>query len=79
LVDPFQVHRDRPVHDHLGDYLGFLEAGGNTPKHISTTATRIRAVLSGIEAKRLADFDAVGFAEIFRFDEKSLMNNSPDE
>jgi hypothetical protein len=40
LIDPFKVHRNRPIDDHLTDYLGFLRSEGSTAKHVSTTGAR---------------------------------------
>src|SRR5262245_61634894 len=58
IIDPFQSHRNRPIADHLADYLGYLASEGSTSKHVSTTGARIRGVLEGIGAQRLADLDA---------------------
>jgi hypothetical protein len=30
LIDPFKAHRDRPIGDHLTDYLGLLRSEGVT-------------------------------------------------
>jgi integrase len=59
LIDPFKVHRNRPIDDHLTDYLGFLRSEGSTAKHVSTTGARIRTMLAGTGAKRLSDLDAI--------------------
>jgi integrase len=58
LVDPFARQRDRPIGEHVDDYLGFLRSKGNTAKHVDLTGTRLRAVLSACEVARTGDLDA---------------------
>jgi hypothetical protein len=58
VADPFARHRNRPIAEHFQDYIRFLELEDGTPKHVAQTATRIRAILDGTGAQRLADLDA---------------------
>jgi integrase len=58
IVDPFARHRNRPIAEHLADFLAFLSSEGATQKHVGQTGSRIRAILDGIGAKRLADLEA---------------------
>ena len=57
-TDPFKTHRNRPIGEHVDDYLGFLRSKGNTAKHVDLTETRLRAVLEGCDVLRTGDFDA---------------------
>ena len=58
LADPFEIHRGRPIEDHVGEYIAFLESKGNTAKYVDLTATRLRAVVAGCGVARLGDLDA---------------------
>jgi hypothetical protein len=59
ICDPFKTHRNRPIGEHIDDYIGFIRSEGGTDKHVSTTEARIRAIVDGIGARRLDDLDAV--------------------
>jgi hypothetical protein len=39
LIDPFHAHRNRPIRDHLADYLAFIASEGATSKHVAETKT----------------------------------------
>jgi integrase len=63
LVDPFANHRNRPINEHIEDYLGFLRAKGDTLKHVNLTETRLRAVLKGCGVARSGDLNAAHVAD----------------
>jgi integrase len=58
VSDPFKVHRQRPIGEHVDDYLGFLGSKGNTAKHVDMTETRLRATLAGSGVERVGDLNA---------------------
>src|SRR5262245_38284128 len=43
ISDPFEEHRKRPLAEHVEDYRRYLEAKGNTAKHVRLTVCRVRA------------------------------------
>src|SRR5262249_35898447 len=56
--DPYAEHRKRPLDDHLADFGAALQAKGDTADHVGLTLARLRAVIDGTGAARLADLDA---------------------
>jgi site-specific recombinase XerD len=58
LVNPFQDHLNKPVAVHLDSFAESLAAKDNTPEHVALTVSRVRAVCTGCEFKRLADLNA---------------------
>lgn len=55
LTDPFAEHRDRPLTEHVRDYLLDLKDGGTSPDYQGAVEQRLRRVVSGIKAKSLND------------------------
>lgn len=55
LDDPFELHRKRPLNDHLSDFRQFLEGKGNTEKHARQTCHRVQAIVDGCRFVRLGD------------------------
>jgi integrase len=47
LANPFEVHRKRPLLEHLADFESALLAKGDTPKQAGQVASRGRRVLTG--------------------------------
>lgn len=58
LVDPYDEYQHKPLSDHIDDYERHLKAKGNTPKHATQSAQRIRKLMTGCKYKRLSDIDA---------------------
>lgn len=58
LVDPFEKHQKTPLTKHIDEYETHLKAKGNTEKHASQTAKRIRKLTSGCGFMWLRDIDA---------------------
>jgi integrase len=58
ILDPFEVHRSRPLADHLADYRRFLEAEGNCPEYVAKTYARMVAILDGCRLVFIADLTA---------------------
>ncbi len=56
-IDPFEVHRKRPLTDHLEDFRAFLDAKGNTAAHVALTLQRITAAFDGCKFTKLADLN----------------------
>ncbi len=61
-ANPIASHQKTGIEEHLAEYLGFLRSGDCSPKHLSQTETRLRAVISGVGAERLCELDAVKVA-----------------
>ena len=57
-IDPFEVHRERPLAEHVEDFRGFLESKANTVEHVALTVNRVLAAFDGCGFKRLADLNA---------------------
>lgn len=55
LLDPFKPHLDRPLAEHLADYLEDLRHGGTSPEYHAAVVTRLNRVFGGIKAKTLRD------------------------
>src|SRR5262249_26124782 len=55
LADPMDEHTKKPLNEHLGDFIAYLRAKGNTAKHVALSETRIRAILDGCRFVRVAD------------------------
>ena len=59
LFDPYEEHEIRTLEDHFAEYESFLLAKGNSKKHVSQTASRIRKLATGCGFKRLSDIDGI--------------------
>jgi integrase len=53
--DPAEEHLRRPLDEHLNDYATFLQAKGDSEKHVFETVSRVRAALRGCGFATLAD------------------------
>ena len=47
VYDPFEQHRKRPLSDHLEDYDSFLQAKGDSEKHVYQVISRARKIIQG--------------------------------
>jgi excisionase family DNA binding protein len=47
LVDPYEVHRRRPLAEHLIDFQTALRAKGNSPDYVELVVSRLRALADG--------------------------------
>lgn len=56
LADPFEEHRRRPLAEHLDDYKRFLEAQGNSGKHVAQTTANIKAILGDMTSEKVAEY-----------------------
>jgi integrase len=55
IVDKFDVHRGRPLVEHLDEYEEHLCAKGNTEKHVKLKVGRIRKAIKGCGFSTLRD------------------------
>jgi len=55
--DPFHLHRNRPLSEHLADFKTHLESKGRTAKHVRSTMTRLKSPFDGCGFRRLAELD----------------------
>lgn len=62
LLDTRSVQSAKPLSQHVEDYRQSLQDSGATPDHVLVTCNRVRAVLEGVGAKRIADVTATGVA-----------------
>lgn len=58
LVNPYKVHLDRPLSEHVADYLSALRAEGVSDKHFSERSRCLLAVIEATSAKSLPDLTA---------------------
>lgn len=63
LATPFDEHAGNPLTAHLDSFRRHLEAKGNTPGHIDTTVSRVRAILDACGFKYIRDISAAQVAE----------------
>jgi integrase len=63
VFEPADVHATIPLTTHLADYVRYLDAKGNTDKHVSLTRTRAQACLDGCQFVRIADLRASAVVE----------------
>jgi integrase len=58
ISDPFELHRKRPLLEHLDDWQADLAASGATAKHVLQTVACARRVLNGCQFAFIADLSA---------------------
>jgi integrase len=58
--DPFERHRNRPLLDHLEEYLAAMTADGTRLKHVHMTRQRVRRVLDAGHIRFIRDLSASG-------------------
>lgn len=58
IVDQTDEHAKRPLAEHLADYVRYLEAKGDTPKHVRQTETRASATLDACRFVRIGDLQS---------------------
>ena len=66
LLDPYKVHLDRPLVDHLKDYLEDVKHGGTSPAYHAAVESRLNRVFDGIKAKTLRDITSESLKTFFR-------------
>lgn len=61
VLDPaaerFRQHAARPIDEHFAEYLEHCKHAGHSPMHVANKRAALRALLDGINAKRLADLE----------------------
>jgi integrase len=55
LADALDADAQKPLLEHLADYVRYLTAKGNTAKHVSMTEARVKAALAGCRFVKIAD------------------------
>jgi hypothetical protein len=55
LVNPYMLHLDRPLSEHVADYQSALKAEGVSDKHFSERSRCLLAVIQDNHAKYLPD------------------------
>ncbi|MBY0456526.1 MAG: site-specific integrase [Gemmataceae bacterium] len=66
LTDPFKVHLDRPLKEHIDDYLEDVRHGGTSTQYHGAVAARLARTFDGIGAKTLRDVTADKLKAFFR-------------
>ncbi|OWK34933.1 tyrosine-type recombinase/integrase [Fimbriiglobus ruber] len=66
LTDPYKIHFDRALGEHIGDYLEDLRHGGTSPEYHEAVELRLARVFDGIKAKSLRDVTADKLKAFFR-------------
>jgi hypothetical protein len=64
LVNPYKAHLDRPLSEHVADYLSALKAESVSDKHFSERSCCLLAVIQDIHAKYLPDLTAESEARL---------------
>jgi excisionase family DNA binding protein len=63
LVDPYELHRARPLADHLADFDRELETKGDSPSHRKQVISRLEKAFKGCGFLRLDDLSAAPLKE----------------
>jgi integrase len=63
LTDKCEEHHNRPLTQHLADYLRALLAKGDCQEHVDKTGARVRAILDGCKFVFIPDLSASAVAE----------------
>jgi integrase len=58
LVNPYKAHFDRPLSEHISDYLSALKTEGVSDKHFSERSRCLLAVVDATGARKLSDLTA---------------------
>src|SRR5262245_37592995 len=66
ITDPFEVHRKRPLAEHLDDWEKSLVASGAGAKHVRYTVGCVRRILDGCRFTGMADLSASRVQEYLR-------------
>lgn len=57
--DPFEVHRKRPIGEHIDDFIESLRSRDRAPRYVRQVEKRIRTIIDALEVKHLQDLDPV--------------------
>ena len=57
-ADPFADHRDRPLSEHIEDFVASMDGNDSTADHKRVTRSRIEAVVDGCRFKLIHDLNA---------------------
>ena len=66
ILDPYKVHLDRPLAEHVDDYLEDVRHGGTSTQYHGAVAARLARTFDGIGAKTLRDVTADKLKAFFR-------------
>lgn len=66
LADPFKAHLDRPLVEHVAEYLADVRDGGTSPAYHAAVEARLNRVFTGLKAKTLRDVTADGLKAFLR-------------
>jgi len=62
-LDPYAEHRERPVGEHLADYVRSLERKNKSEKHLAKVSGYVGRIIQECGFRTIADFDAEHVAE----------------
>ncbi len=57
--DPLSRHKQRPITEHLNDYIAKVRAGNREDRYVMQLENRTKRIIDGINASRLHDLDPV--------------------
>lgn len=66
LLDPYKVHLDRSLQEHLDEYLEDVRNGGTSTEYHAAVEARLSRVFAGIKAKVLREVTADALKSFFR-------------
>jgi integrase len=58
LSDPLEEHRQRPLGEHVVDFVAYLRNKGSTPGHVARTHQQVRTVVEACKFKTIDDLSA---------------------
>ena len=59
ITDLVEEHRNRPITEHVEDFVAKVRAGNRNSRYLLQLENRILRVINGTKAERLCDLDAV--------------------
>lgn len=58
-ADPFEDHRERPIGEHLEEFIEGLRSANRSPRYVLQMENRIKRILKGLKIERLDELDPV--------------------
>lgn len=58
VSDPLEEHRQRPLSEHVDDFVAYLRNKGSTPGYVSRTSQQVRAIVTKCKFNSIDDLSA---------------------
>ncbi len=57
MIDPFKIHRARPISEHISDYVADMRTAGRAPKYVENINNRLKRLADACGWKTLGSID----------------------